>query len=33
MILGLPEDASLQEDIIEYLKERGLTVTEVSEDV
>lgn len=33
MILGLPDDVNLQEDIIEYLKERGLTVTEVREDV
>lgn len=30
MILGLPEGTDLQENIISYLKERGLTVTEVS---
>ncbi len=33
MILGLPEDEKLQENIIEYLKEKGLAVTEVTEDV
>lgn len=33
MILGLPEDTNLQKDIIDYLKERGLAVTEVSESV
>ena len=33
MILGLPEDEHLQVDIIRYLKERGLKVEEVEEDV
>lgn len=33
MILGLPEDEVLQENIIEYLNERGLSVTEVNENV
>ena len=33
MILGLPENERLQEDIIAYLKDRGLAVTEVREDV
>ena len=33
MILGLPEDENIQEDIIEYLKDRGLTITEVNENV
>lgn len=33
MILGLPEDEKVQDEIIDYLKERGLTVTEVSESV
>jgi len=33
MILGLPEDEHLQVDIIKYLKERGLKVEEVEEDV
>ena len=33
MILGLPESQTLQEEIISSLKERGLTVTEVEEDV
>lgn len=33
MILGLPEDPDMQEGIIDYLKERGLSVTEVSDHV
>lgn len=33
MILGLPEDATVQEKIISYLLERGLTVEEVTENV
>lgn len=33
MILGLPEDSELQEDIIVYLKERGLEIEEVTGDV
>ena len=33
MILGLPEGEQLQEDMIESIKESGLTVTEVKEDV
>lgn len=33
MILGLPKSQTLQEEIISSLKERGLTVTEVEEDV
>lgn len=33
MILGLPEDVQLQEDIIVYLKERGLEIEEVTGDV
>jgi D-methionine transport system ATP-binding protein len=33
MILGLPEDAGIQESMINYLKESGLAVTEVTEDV
>ena len=33
MILGLPEDRHLQVDIEEYLKEKGLAVEEVTEDV
>ena len=33
MLLGLPEDENLQNDIIQYLKERELAVTEVREYV
>ena len=33
MILGLPEDTNLQEDIITFLKERGLEIEEVTGDV
>lgn len=33
MILGLPEGQQLQEDMINSIKESGLTVTEVKEDV
>jgi len=33
MILGLPDDEKIQEEIIDYLKDRGLTVTEVKESV
>lgn len=33
MILGLPGDLHLQVEMIEYLKEKGLKVQEVSEDV
>lgn len=33
MVLGLPEDENKQEEIIEYLRERNLVVTEVKEDV
>jgi len=33
MILGLPEDKELQDNIISYLNERGLFVTEVIENV
>lgn len=33
MILGLPEDSDLQEQIISYLKEKQLGVTEVAENV
>lgn len=33
MILGLPEGEKLQEDMIKSIKESGLTVTEVKEDV
>ncbi len=33
MILGLPEDEKIQEEIIDYLKDRGLIVTEVNEGV
>ncbi len=33
MILGLPDDTELQENIIAYLKERNLSVSEVTEDV
>lgn len=31
MLLGLPEDETLQENIINYLKERGISVSEVIE--
>ena len=33
MILGLPEGEDLQEQMIGWLKERNLAVTEVKEDV
>lgn len=33
MILGLPKDKVLQENIVEYLKSRGLAVGEVTDDV
>ena len=33
MILGLPESETIQDDMIKSLKETGLTVTEVEEDV
>lgn len=33
MILGLPEDKALQQNIKAYLKERGLEIEEVAEDV
>lgn len=33
MILGLPDDEALQNSIIEYLTQRGLTVSEVTENV
>ncbi|MCR4991173.1 MAG: ATP-binding cassette domain-containing protein [Lachnospiraceae bacterium] len=33
ILLGLPEDEQLQHDIIAYLKERKLTVTEVKDNV
>ena len=33
MILGLPDDSRLQEQMIAYLRERKLVVTEVKEDV
>ncbi|WP_028235470.1 methionine ABC transporter ATP-binding protein [Pseudobutyrivibrio sp. MD2005] len=33
MILGLPEDTNLQENIITFLKERGLEIEEVTGDV
>ncbi|MCR4789315.1 MAG: ATP-binding cassette domain-containing protein [Lachnospiraceae bacterium] len=33
MLLGLPDDEQLQHDIIRYLKERKLTVTEVRDNV
>ena len=33
MILGLPDDPDMQEGIIEYLKERGLSVTDVNSHV
>ena len=33
MILGLPEGQKLQEEMIKSIKESGLTVTEVKEDV
>ncbi len=33
MILGLPEDTTLQENIISYLRERGLEIEEVTGDV
>ena len=33
MILGLPENPDIQENMIKYLKESGLAVTEVTEDV
>lgn len=33
MILGLPDDAKVQEEIIDYLKERGLVVTEDVDNV
>lgn len=33
ILLGLPEDEQIQHDIINYLKERKLTVTEVSDNV
>ncbi len=33
MILGLPEDEKLQEEMIQYLKDKKLAVTEVTEDV
>ena len=33
MILGLPEDEKMQEDMIAYLKEKNLVVSEVTEDV
>ena len=33
IILGLPEDTQIQEDIITYLKERRLEVEEVTSDV
>jgi D-methionine transport system ATP-binding protein len=32
MILGLPDDLTLQHQIIDYLKERNLEVEEVEED-
>lgn len=32
MILGLPEDETLHDEIISYLKERGLSVSEVNEN-
>ncbi|MBR1622840.1 MAG: ATP-binding cassette domain-containing protein [Pseudobutyrivibrio sp.] len=33
MILGLPENKEIQEDIVAYLKERGLEIEEVTGDV
>ncbi|MBQ0041921.1 MAG: ATP-binding cassette domain-containing protein [Lachnospiraceae bacterium] len=33
MILGLPDDKELQNELIDYLKEKKLVVTEVTEDV
>ncbi len=33
MILGLPDDPALRDDVIGYFKDRGLTVTEVKEHV
>lgn len=33
MVLGLPEEVKLQDDIIEYLREIGLTVSEVAGNV
>lgn len=33
MILGLPKDKAVQEEILAYLKERGVDTMEVSEDV
>lgn len=33
MILGLPEGSGIQEEIIDYLRNRGLAVTEVTENV
>lgn len=33
MILGLPEDTTLQENIVSYLRERGLEIEEVTGDV
>ena len=33
MILGLPQDRHLQVDMVEYLKEKGLQIQEVTEDV
>ena len=33
MILGLPDDTTLQQQMIDYLQERKLEVEEVEEDV
>jgi hypothetical protein len=33
MILGLPDDEKLQEEMIAWLRERNLSVSEVPEDV
>ena len=33
MILGLPEDKDVQENIVAYLKKRGLEIEEVTGDV
>ena len=33
MILGLPDDKSLQQEIEDYIRERGLEIEEVTGDV
>ena len=33
MVLALPEEEGIAEDIIEYLKANGLAVSEISEEI